>query len=101
MVDEEIFGPVVAALPFDDEEDIAAAANKSIYGLAAGIWTKDLSKAHRTAAAVQAGSVWVNQYNGFDTALPFGGFKQSGWGRELGDSAIDLYTQVKAVNIAP
>ena len=100
VVDEEIFGPVVAALPFDDEEDIAAAANKSIYGLAAGIWTKDLSKAHRTAAAVQAGSVWVNQYNGFDTALPFGGFKQSGWGRELGDSAIDLYTQVKAVNIA-
>ena len=87
VVDEEIFGPVVAALPFDDEEDIAAAANKSIYGLAAGIWTKDLS-------------VWVNQYNGFDTALPFGGFKQSGWGRELGDSAIDLYTQVKAVNIA-
>ena len=57
-------------------------------------------RAHRTAAAVQAGSVWVNQFNGFDTALPFGGFKQSGWGRELGDSAIDLYTQVKAVNIA-
>ncbi|GAA4756884.1 aldehyde dehydrogenase family protein [Gordonia alkaliphila] len=100
IVEEEIFGPVVAALPFDDEEDVARAANNSIYGLAAGIWTKDLSKAHRTAAAVQAGSVWVNQYNGFDTALPFGGFKQSGWGRELGDSAIDAYTQVKSVNIA-
>lgn len=100
IVEEEIFGPVVAALPFDDEEDVAAAANRSIYGLAAGIWTKDISKAHRTAARVQAGSVWVNQYNGFDTALPFGGFKQSGWGRELGDSALDLYTQNKSVNIA-
>ncbi|GAA3952397.1 aldehyde dehydrogenase family protein [Gordonia caeni] len=100
IVEEEIFGPVVAALPFDGEEDVARAANDSIYGLAAGIWTKDLSKAHRTAAAVNAGSVWVNQYNGFDTALPFGGFKQSGWGRELGDSAVDLYTQVKSVNIA-
>ena len=100
IVEEEIFGPVVAALPFDGEEDVARAANDSIYGLAAGIWTKDLSKAHRTAAAVNAGSVWVNQYNGFDTALPFGGFKQSGWGRELGDSAVDLYTEVKSVNIA-
>ncbi len=100
IVEEEIFGPVVAALPFDDEDDVARAANNSIYGLAAGIWTKDISKAHRTAAAVQAGSVWVNQYNGFDTALPFGGFKQSGWGRELGDSAVDLYTQTKSVNIA-
>ncbi|GAC56510.1 putative aldehyde dehydrogenase [Gordonia hirsuta DSM 44140 = NBRC 16056] len=100
IVEEEIFGPVVAALPFDGEEDVARAANDSIYGLAAGIWTTDLSKAHRTAAAVQAGSVWVNQYNGFDTALPFGGFKQSGWGRELGDSAVDLYTQVKSVNVA-
>ncbi|GAB17438.1 putative aldehyde dehydrogenase, partial [Gordonia effusa NBRC 100432] len=100
IVEEEIFGPVVAALPFDGEEDVTKAANNSIYGLAAGIWTKDISKAHRTARAVKAGSVWVNQYNGFDTALPFGGFKQSGWGRELGSSAVDLYTQVKAVNIA-
>ncbi len=100
IVEEEFFGPVVAALPLDDEDDVVRAANDSIYGLAAGIWTKDIAKAHRTAAAVQAGSVWVNQYNGFDTALPFGGFKQSGWGRELGDSAIDLYTQVKSVNVA-
>ncbi|GAC78247.1 aldehyde dehydrogenase (NAD+) [Gordonia malaquae] len=100
IVEEEIFGPVVVALPFDDEEDVARAANDSIYGLAAGIWTKDVSKAHRTAAKLQAGSVWVNQYNGFDTALPFGGFKQSGWGRELGDSAVDHYTQTKSVNIA-
>ncbi|QRY61641.1 aldehyde dehydrogenase family protein [Gordonia sp. PDNC005] len=100
IVEEEIFGPVVVALPFDDEDDVARAANDSIYGLAAGIWTKDVSKAHRTAARLQAGSVWVNQYNGFDTALPFGGFKQSGWGRELGDSAVDHYTQTKSVNIA-
>ncbi|GED97723.1 aldehyde dehydrogenase family protein [Gordonia crocea] len=100
IVEEEIFGPVVAALPFDDADQVVAAANDSIYGLAAGIWTKDISKAHRTAARLKAGSVWVNQYNGFDTALPFGGYKQSGWGRELGDSALDLYTQTKAVNVA-
>ncbi|PXW35106.1 UNVERIFIED_CONTAM: aldehyde dehydrogenase (NAD+) [Williamsia faeni] len=99
IVSEEIFGPVVAAMPFDGD-DVVAAANDSIYGLAAGIWTKDLSKAHKTARAVKAGSVWVNQYNGFDTAMPFGGYKQSGWGRELGSSAIDLYTETKAVNIA-
>ncbi len=100
IVREEIFGPVVAALPFDADTGVAAAANDSIYGLAAGIWTQDLSKAHKTARAIKAGSVWVNQYNGFDTAMPFGGYKQSGWGRELGGSAIDLYTQTKAVNVA-
>ena len=100
IVREEIFGPVVAALPFDADTGPEAAANDSIYGLAAGIWTTDLSKAHKTARQIKAGSVWVNQYNGFDTAMPFGGYKQSGWGRELGDSAIDLYTQTKAVNIA-
>ncbi len=100
VVREEIFGPVVAAMPFDADDGIDVAANDSIYGLAAGIWTRDLSKAHRTARRLKAGSVWVNQYNGFDTAMPFGGFKQSGWGRELGASAIDLYTQTKAVNIA-
>lgn len=100
IVEEEIFGPVVAALPFNAEEGVAKAANSSIYGLAAGIWTKDLSKAHLTARQLKAGSVWINQYNGFDTAMPFGGYKQSGWGRELGATAIDLYTQTKAVNIA-
>ncbi len=100
VVREEIFGPVVAALPFDAESGVVAAANDSIYGLAAGIWTKDISKAHRTAKKLKAGSVWINQYNGFDTAMPFGGYKQSGWGRELGSAAIDLYTQTKAVNIA-
>jgi phenylacetaldehyde dehydrogenase len=100
IVREEIFGPVVSALPFSAADGIAAAANDSCYGLAAGIWTRDISKAHRTAKELKAGSVWVNQYNGFDTALPFGGYKQSGWGRELGAAAIDLYTQTKAVNIA-
>ena len=100
VVREEIFGPVVAALPFKTENDAIAEANDSIYGLAAGIWTKDISKAHRTAKRLKAGSVWINQYNGFDTAMPFGGYKQSGWGRELGATALDLYTQTKAVNIA-
>lgn len=98
VVREEIFGPVVVASPFDAETGVIAAANDSIYGLAAGIWTRDLSKAHLTARALRAGSVWVNQYNGFDSALPFGGYKQSGWGRELG-GALDLYLQTKAVNI--
>lgn len=100
IVEEEIFGPVVAAMPFKADDDVAQAANSSIYGLAAGIWTKDISKAHRTAQQLKAGSVWINQYNGFDTAMPFGGYKQSGWGRELGASAIDLYTQIKSVNVA-
>jgi NAD-dependent aldehyde dehydrogenases len=100
VVREEIFGPVVAALPFSADNGVMASANDSVYGLAAGVWTRDISKAHRAAKQLKAGSVWVNQYNGFDTALPFGGYKQSGWGRELGAAAIDLYTQTKAVNIA-
>nr|WP_328825588.1 aldehyde dehydrogenase family protein [Tomitella gaofuii] len=100
VVRDEIFGPVVTAMPFDAERGVAAAANDSMYGLAAGIWTRDISKAHRTAKQIKAGSVWVNQYNGFDTAMPFGGYKQSGWGRELGASGLDLYTTTKSVNIA-
>ncbi|GAA4549245.1 aldehyde dehydrogenase family protein [Pseudonocardia xishanensis] len=100
IVREEIFGPVVAALPFNAEEGVTAAANQSDFGLAAGIWTRDISKAHRTARSLRAGSVWINQYNGFDTAMPFGGFKQSGWGRELGAESVELYTQTKAVNVA-
>ncbi|MDG3011632.1 aldehyde dehydrogenase family protein [Rhodococcus sp. D2-41] len=100
IVQEEIFGPVVAAMPFDADAGVAAAANDSIYGLAAGIWTKDISKAHRTARQIKAGSVWINQYNGFDTAMPFGGYKQSGWGRELGAAGLDAYTITKSVNIA-
>jgi phenylacetaldehyde dehydrogenase len=96
---EEIFGPVVAATPFDDPNDILTAANDTVYGLAAGVWTNDLSKAHKTAAALRAGTVWVNCYNVFDPALPFGGFKQSGWGREMSHNALECYTETKSVVI--
>jgi phenylacetaldehyde dehydrogenase len=97
VVQEEIFGPVVAAIPFDDPEELLPRANDTVYGLAAGIWTKDISKAHRLAAALRAGTVWINCYNIFDAGLPFGGYKQSGWGREMGKDVLELYTQTKAV----
>ena len=95
---EEVFGPVLAMLTFDGGEDGAAQlANRTIYGLAAGIWTRDIKKALRTARAVKAGTVWVNTYNMYDAASPFGGFKQSGFGRDLGEQALEGYTQVKSV----
>lgn len=97
IVKEEIFGPVVAATPFDSWEALVKRANNTSYGLAAGIWTRDVSKAHRFAAAVRAGTVWINGYGLFDAAAPFGGYKQSGFGREMGRDAIELYTQVKTV----
>jgi phenylacetaldehyde dehydrogenase len=96
---EEIFGPVVTALPFKDLDEVLPVANDTIYGLGAGIWTKDLSKAHRLAAELRAGTVWINCYNVFDAALPFGGYKQSGWGREMGHEVLENYTEVKAVCI--
>jgi phenylacetaldehyde dehydrogenase len=99
VVREEIFGPVVTAAPFDDPAEIAPVANDTVYGLAAGIWTNDLSKAHRTAASLKAGSVWINCYQVFDAALPFGGYKQSGWGREMGLDAVTNYLEGKAVCI--
>ncbi len=97
IVREEIFGPVVCAVPFEDPEDVLAAGNDTEYGLAAAVWTKDIQKAHRTAAILKAGTVWINCYNMFDAAAPFGGYKQSGFGREMGKAALDLYTQIKTV----
>jgi phenylacetaldehyde dehydrogenase len=100
--DEEIFGPVLCAMKFSDDDDldtIAAAANGTTYGLAASIWTSDLATAHKTARRLHAGIVNVNALSSPDAALPYGGYKQSGWGRERGFEAIELYTEVKAVAV--
>ena len=98
VIREEIFGPVVTAIPFKElDDDLVRAANDTVYGLASAVWTKDISKAHSLAGKLKAGTVWINCYNIFDAALPFGGYKQSGWGREMGHDALDLYTQKKSV----
>ncbi|WII40174.1 aldehyde dehydrogenase family protein [Paenibacillus thiaminolyticus] len=94
---EEIFGPVVAAMPYDTLDDLIEQANQSDYGLAAGVWTQNLKQAHYLASKLKAGTVWVNCYNAFDAAAPFGGYKQSGLGREMGSYALDNYTEVKTV----
>jgi acyl-CoA reductase-like NAD-dependent aldehyde dehydrogenase len=96
---EEIFGPVLAVIPFADVQEAVEMANASIYGLAAGVWTRDVGKAHDVARRLQAGTVWINQYNWYDSGAPFGGFKQSGFGRELGREALDAYTEVKTVYV--
>ena len=97
IVREEIFGPVLTALPWKDVDDLLTMANDSEYGLSAGIWTNNIKQAHRAAAALKAGSVWINCYNLVDPATPFGGFKQSGWGREHGRQAMELYSETKSV----
>ncbi len=97
VVREEIFGPVVVAEKFTSLDEIAAQANDTTYGLGAGIWTRDISKAHALAKKLRAGTVWINCYNVFDASLPFGGYKQSGWGREMGHEVLKNYTEVKAV----
>jgi phenylacetaldehyde dehydrogenase len=97
VVREEIFGPVVTVMPFRDVDDLLARANGTEYGLAAAVWTRDIKKAHRIASELRAGTVWINCYGVLDSAMPFGGYKQSGWGREMGHEMLNLYTEVKSV----
>ena len=97
---DEIFGPVMSILPFKNTDDIIARANNTYYGLAAAVWTRDVQKAHRVAASIRAGTIWVNCYDVFDAAAPFGGFKMSGSGRELGEAALANYTELKTVTMS-
>jgi phenylacetaldehyde dehydrogenase len=102
VVREEIFGPVLCAMTFEDDDldRIAGEANRTSYGLAASIWTRDLRVAHKMARRIKAGSVGVNMHGTLDPAMPFGGYKQSGWGREKGREVLDLYTEIKSVVMA-
>jgi phenylacetaldehyde dehydrogenase len=97
VVREEIFGPVLVVMQWEEVDDLVAMANDTCYGLSAGIWTQNLTMAHRIAAAIRAGTIWINCYNLTDPASPFGGYKQSGWGREMGRGALELYTETKSV----
>jgi phenylacetaldehyde dehydrogenase len=102
VVQEEIFGPVVCAVPFSDKDvdAILKRANDTVFGLASSVWTQDLSMAHKVARGIRAGTVWVNCHNVFDASLPFGGYKQSGWGREMGEEVLNNYLETKAVTVA-
>jgi aldehyde dehydrogenase (NAD+) len=99
IAEEEIFGPVMSIIKFKDMSEVIERANRTIYGLAAAVWTRDIGKAHAIANSVRAGTVWVNCYDVFDAGAPFGGFKQSGIGRELGEYGLQQYTEVKTVTV--
>jgi len=97
IAQEEIFGPVLSVLTFDDIDEVIERANNNPYGLAAAVWTRDVKKAHTVSRRLKAGTVWINTYGLMDAALPFGGYKSSGFGRELGAHAIEHYTELKTV----
>jgi acyl-CoA reductase-like NAD-dependent aldehyde dehydrogenase len=100
VMHEEIFGPVVSAVPFDTEDEVLALANNTRFGLGAAVWTRDISRAHRMAAAIESGQVWVNCYQAADSALPFGGTKESGWGRETCRETLEEYLETKTVVVS-
>ncbi|MDQ6705449.1 MAG: aldehyde dehydrogenase family protein, partial [Acidobacteriota bacterium] len=100
IAQEEIFGPVLSAIRFQNADEAVEIANNTIYGLVSAVWTRDIHLAHRMAADIKAGSVWINTYNNFDNGSPFGGYKQSGFGRDLGQHALEQYTNVKSVWVA-
>jgi len=97
IAQEEVFGPVLAVIPFSTVEEVAEQANKTTYGLSGAVWTNDVKKAHKLASHIKAGTIWINCFNALDPAIPFGGYKMSGYGRELGKHSIDLYTNIKSV----
>ena len=97
---DEIFGPVMSVLKFKDVDEVIERGNNTFYGLAAAVWTRDIAKAHRLADRLRAGTVWINCYDVFDAAAPFGGFKMSGMGRELGEKGLDAYTETKTVTVS-